>query len=68
MEKDFINESQQAWLVERFRELLTGDELSDDEKNDLSRKILQILHDDSLDEDSGEPNFVPTVRSFFHRA
>jgi len=66
MGKDFISESQQAWLVDRFRELLTGDELSDDEKNDLSRKILQILHDDTLDEEPAEPDFIPTVRSFFH--
>ncbi len=66
MGKDFISESQQAWLVDRFRELLTGDELSDDEKNDLSRKILQILHDDTLDDEPTEPDFIPTVRSFFH--
>ena len=66
MEKDFISDEQQAWLVERFRELLTGSELSDDEKNDLSRKILQILHDDTLDEEPAGPDFIPTVRSFFH--
>ena len=67
MGKDFISEGEQAFLVERFRELLTGNELSDDEKNDLSRKILQILHDDSLDEEPDSHEFIPTVRSFFHR-
>jgi hypothetical protein len=66
MDKDFISESQQAWLVDRFRELLTGDELGDDEKSDLSRKILQILHDDSLDDEAARDDFIPTVRSFFH--
>lgn len=66
MDKDFISESQQAWLVDRFRELLTGDELDDDEKSDLSRKILQILHDDSLDDEAARDDFIPTVRSFFH--
>jgi hypothetical protein len=66
MDKDFISESQQAWLVDRFRELLTGDELGDDEKSDLSRKILQILHDDSLDDEAERDDFIPTVRSFFH--
>ncbi len=66
MGKDFISESQQAWLVDRFRELLTGDELSNDEKDDLSRRILQIIHDDSLDEEPGRPDFMPTVRSFFY--
>ena len=66
MDKDFISESQQAWLVDRFRELLTGDELGDDEKSDLSRKILLILHDDSLDDEAARDDFIPTVRSFFH--
>ena len=31
-------------LYDRFKELLNGNILSDEEKEELSRKILQILH------------------------
>ena len=66
MGREFISESEQGWLVERFRELLTGNELSDDEKNELSRTILQILHDDTLDDEPARHEFIPTIRSFLH--
>jgi hypothetical protein len=49
----------------RLTELLTGDELSLEEKNDLSREILQIVFDESPSEDGNGESFAPFVQSFF---
>lgn len=49
----------------RLTELLTGDELSLEEKNDLSREILQIVFEESPSEDEQRECFAPFVQSFF---
>ncbi len=64
-----LNDAEElARVVARLQELLEGNELSAEEKEDLSRKILMIAHDEEhqacIGEDSAE-TFVPFVRSFF---
>lgn len=49
----------------RLTELLTGDDLSLEEKNELSREILQIVFEDSPSEDAQHECFAPFVQSFF---
>ena len=64
-----LNEAEElARVVARLQELLEGNELSNEEKEDLSRQILKLAHDEEpqacVGEDSVE-TFVPFVRSFF---
>ena len=68
MANDSLIEGEQAWLLERFRELLTGDQITADEKGTLSREILQIVHNDPSSErpahDDSPAAVEPFVRSF----
>ena len=68
MANDSLIEGEQAWLLECFRELLSGDQLTGDEKGKLSREILQIVHEDPSSEppalDDSAAAVEPFVRSF----
>lgn len=68
MANNSLIEGEQAWLLDCFRQLLSGDQLTGDEKGKLSREILQIVHEDPSSEppahDDSPAAVEPFVRSF----